>query len=103
MEGVFNCLILGENGVGKTSFINRLKTGVFEEQYDPSPMHAINDNCLDFNTTFGKVTIRCLEPKGSIDLIELNHCIPFDCAIVMSPLTIKSNPLRDHSALVREK
>ncbi len=60
---MYNLLIVGDNGVGKTSFINKHKTGNFITSEETNDI--LISNILNFNTSEGKITINTSEIANS--------------------------------------
>jgi len=58
----FQIMLLGDAGVGKTTFLTRHKTGVFVKKYEPT----VDTNIvpLTFQTSKGKVTLNIWEVPG---------------------------------------
>ena len=77
---VFDCLLVGDHMVGKSAFVTRHQTGVFNQEHDTS---AGVCRQLTFETTsMGPIQFRVWEGEVSCD-----DPIPMDCAIIMFDLT----------------
>ena len=52
----FKLLLVGDSGVGKTTFITRHKTAEFTREYNPTM--GVEVNPLNFHTTVGQVSFQ---------------------------------------------
>lgn len=68
----YKCLILGDKGVGKSSFIERHLSGNFFEEYTPT--NSLRITPLRFQTNQGDVTFR---------VYDYGYDSKPDCAIIM--------------------
>jgi len=80
----FNLLIVGNQGVGKTTYINRHITGEFTRDYVHTP--GILVKCLSFWTDQGQVTFTCYDCGEFFDPHARIHA-----AIIMFDVTSKSS------------
>ena len=64
MNSNYKVLIFGGNGVGKSCFINRLKTGEFSPNLENSPVK------LTFNTNYGVINFDCFEENKNTSEAE---------------------------------
>lgn len=74
-----NVSIVGDHKVGKTSFINRLKTGRFSQDYVPTI--EAKSTLLNFSTSQGEIKLNVIE----------NCFEPVDAAIIMFDVTSHSS------------
>jgi GTP-binding nuclear protein Ran len=58
----FKIVLVGDGGVGKTSFIERHKRGSFDEKYVPT--QGVDVTPLTFNTNYGLVTFKVWDCAG---------------------------------------
>jgi len=58
----FKVLLVGDGGVGKTTFVKRHKTGEFEKKYIATM--GVEVHPLSFNTNLGQVTFNCWDTAG---------------------------------------
>lgn len=83
----FECIIVGDGGVGKTTFIKKHLTSEFTQIYNPildTVVHA-----LVFNTTHGRIRFNvrtCVEQEIYSGLGN-EYYVQVQCAIVMFDLT----------------
>ena len=64
----FKLIIIGDGGVGKTTFVKRHLTGEFEKQYIPTV--GANVHPMDFNTNYGKIRFNTWDTAGQEKLGE---------------------------------
>lgn len=84
----FKALILGNKGVGKTTFIKRIITGEYDETYKPTKDTEIFRST--FFTTSGSIKFRIWEPptqEEAADALQEPCFIGMDCAIIMFDVT----------------
>ena len=92
----FKLVIVGDGGVGKTTFVKRHKTGEFEKKYEPT--RNVEVHPMDFNTNRGKLRFYCWDTAGQEKFGGLRdgYYIHGQCAIIMfdvtSRLTYKNVP-----------
>ena len=97
MATTFKLVIIGDGGVGKTSFVKRHLTGEFNKQYIPTIGAEIRR--LTFSTTEGEVHFTCWDTAGQEKFGGLRdgYYQNADCAIILfdvsSRLTYKNVPL----------
>ncbi|KAK5580953.1 hypothetical protein RB653_000980 [Dictyostelium firmibasis] len=88
--------LIGDGGVGKTTFIRRHQTGEFEKNYIPTM--GVNQKILKFYTSVGEVTLDIWDMAGQEKFGGLREAYYFgsDCAILMfdvsSRVTYKNIP-----------
>jgi len=100
----FKVLLVGDGGVGKTTFVKRHKTGEFEKKYIATM--GVEVHPIPFNTNLGPVIFNCWDTAGQEKLGGLRDgyyiggqaaIIMFDCT---SRVSYKSVP-HWHKDLVR--
>lgn len=85
----FKLILVGDGGVGKTTFVRRHMTGEFEKRYvatrgvEVYPMH--------FTTNLGKITFNCWDTAGQERYGGLRdgYYIQGQCAIIMFDVTAR--------------
>ncbi|XP_023031262.1 GTP-binding nuclear protein Ran-like [Drosophila willistoni] len=82
----YKCVLIGDSGVGKTSYLKRLLTG----EYPPTGDAVRDEIPLMFHTDRGNICLYILEAdfKDLTDILQLND---FDCVVVMCDLS-KDDP-----------
>jgi GTP-binding nuclear protein Ran len=82
-QKAYKILIIGNGGVGKTTFIRRHRTGEFEEKYIATMGVAVNP--LPFNTNMGTVYLNLWDCAGKPEFMGLRdgYYIGADAAIIM--------------------
>ncbi|XP_021746688.1 GTP-binding nuclear protein Ran-3-like isoform X2 [Chenopodium quinoa] len=93
----FKCLIIGNPGTGKTSFMKRLLCQGFNEDYEPTTEPAVQT--FKFRTSRlperKRIRLQCYEypmTEGFNDkFFKERDCINMDCAIIMCDITDESN------------
>lgn len=58
----FKCILVGDGGTGKTTFVKRLLTGEFEKKYIATL--GVEVRPLTFNTTRGQITFNTWDTAG---------------------------------------
>ncbi|XP_017146228.1 GTP-binding nuclear protein Ran-like [Drosophila miranda] len=95
----FKCIIIGHEGCGKSTFIQRHLTGQFEQQYLPT--FGITVIKLIFQTTRGPICFEMWE-GGKAEYVRSEGPNPFfkkvHCAIVMFDISLK-DPSKNFAAL----
>jgi GTP-binding nuclear protein Ran len=97
-------LLVGDGGVGKTTFVKRHRTGEFEKQYNPT--QGVDVHPLSFHTTYGPIIFKVWDTAGQEKFGGLRdgYYINGQCAIIMfdvtSRLTYKNVP-NWHKDIVR--
>jgi GTP-binding nuclear protein Ran len=92
----FKCLLIGDGGVGKTSYVKRNLTGAFETKYVPT--HGVEMHALIFHTNRGPIKFNLWDTAGQEKLGGLRdgYYMKGEAAILMfdatSPKTYKSIP-----------
>ena len=79
----YKLVLVGDAGVGKSTYIKRLLTGEFETKYVPTC--GVTVNRLTFSTTKGPVSFKVYDLAGQerIGTDQSTHYTDADCAIVM--------------------
>ena len=101
---VFKLILVGDGGVGKTTFIKRHKTGEFERKYVPTL--GVEVRPLQFQTSRGPIKFNVWDTAGQEKMGGLRdgYYVGGDCAIIMfdvtSRITYKNVP-NWHKDLVR--
>ena len=87
MEREFQIIVLGYSGVGKTSLIERNRTGNFSPEFQKTKTPKMNN--LEFSTNYGKVKSKVLEIDASkkYDFATDSLMGSFDGAIIMCSQT----------------
>jgi len=92
----FKLILVGEGGVGKTTFVKRHRTGEFEKKYVATM--GVEVHPIPFHTTLGKVIFNCWDTAGQEKFGGLRdgYYIGGQAAIIMfdvtSRVTYKSVP-----------
>eukprot|EP00727_Mastigamoeba_balamuthi_P013751 m51a1_g9 putative gtp-binding nuclear protein gsp1 ran (229) ;mRNA; r:32905-34357 len=100
----FKCILVGDGGVGKTTFVKRHLTGEFEKKYIATL--GVEVHPLVFNTNCGQIRFNCWDTAGQEKFGGLRdgYYIQGQCAIIMfdvtSRITYKNVP-NWHRDLVR--
>lgn len=100
----FKCVLVGDGGVGKTTFVKRHITGEFEKKYLPTVGVVVHP--LTFSTTCGPIRFNVWDTAGQERFGGLRdgYYIQGQCAIIMfdvtSRVTYKNVP-NWHRDLVR--
>eukprot|EP00923_Selenidium_pygospionis_P041807 GHVN01072616.1.p1 GENE.GHVN01072616.1~~GHVN01072616.1.p1 ORF type:complete len:217 (-),score=6.37 GHVN01072616.1:119-769(-) len=58
----FKIVIIGDGGVGKTTFVTRHKSGEYIKRYDPTV--GANVHSLPFYTNYGEIVFTCWDTAG---------------------------------------
>lgn len=87
----FKVLIVGDGGVGKTSFINRVSSCNFNKSYDVSD--NIHVTPLFFNTQKGYIQLDCWVCPGQYITQKFDHASDIDALILMFDVTSSSSYL----------
>ncbi len=100
----FKTILVGDGGVGKTTFVMRHLTGEFEKKYVPTL--GVNVHPLTFNTNFGTVCFNVWDTAGQEHLGGLRdgYYIQGQAAIIMFDVTSRTtykNVPNWHRDLVR--
>ena len=101
---VAKLVLVGDGGVGKTTFVKRHQTGEFEKKYIPTLCVQVSQ--LSFQTTSGVVLYNVWDTAGQERFggLREGYYLEADCAIVMfdvtSPATYR-NVTTWHRDLVR--
>jgi len=80
-------ILVGDGGVGKTTFVKRHKTGEFEKKYEPTVGVMVHE--LDFFTNLGQIKFMCWDTAGQEKFGGLRdgYYIEGKAAIVMFDVT----------------
>jgi GTP-binding nuclear protein Ran len=80
---VLKCILVGDGGVGKTTFVKRHLTGEFEKQYIATV--GVEVHPMNFSTTRGLITMNVWDTAGQEKLCGLRdgYYIQANCAIIM--------------------
>ena len=80
-------IIVGDGGVGKTTFVKRHLTGEFEKKYIATQGAEVHP--MEFSTTKGKITFNVWDTAGQEKLSALRdgYYIDAHCAIIMFDVT----------------
>mgnify|MGYP001381344230 CR=1 FL=1 len=99
MQKSYKVIILGDKGVGKTSFIDRNLYSMFDNQEGYTPTKEFESFPISFLTTNGKFKFFVNEynfncNNNNNESVNTREIVEFyknvDCAIIMSDLTNKS-------------
>lgn len=87
----FKCVLIGNGGVGKTTFIERHVNGAFRKKYIPTL--GVEVHPLAFNTPDGKIIFNMWDCAGQEKFMGLRkgYWKEANCAIVMFDLTSKNS------------
>jgi len=88
MVHIYKCLLVGDAGVGKTTFIKRHLTGEFQKKYQATLGVAVNP--LDFSTSRGEVIFNMWDCAGHFPNMGDNwqdHWSRADAVIIMYDVT----------------
>lgn len=89
-------VMIGDGGVGKTTYINRLLTGDFNKRYIATV--GATSNLISFNTTKGRITFDVVDTAGQeiLNASQLQYFKDADACFIMfdatSKTTMKSIP-----------
>uniref|UniRef100_A0A146ZDI6 GTP-binding nuclear protein Ran n=1 Tax=Fundulus heteroclitus TaxID=8078 RepID=A0A146ZDI6_FUNHE len=88
-EVVVKMLLVGDGGVGKTTFVKRHLTGEFEKRYVATL--GVEVHPLKFNTNRGKITFNVWDTAGQEKFGGLRdgYYIQGQCAIIMFDVTAR--------------
>lgn len=86
----FKLVLVGDGGVGKTTFVKRHLTGEFLKPYVPTKGAEVNPN--DFHTNRGVIRLEIWDTAGQEKFGNLRDCyyIGAHCAIIMFDLTSRT-------------
>jgi GTP-binding nuclear protein Ran len=87
----FKCVLVGDAGVGKTTFVHEHLTGNFLQVYDPTL--GVEVHPIVFNTSIGPIRFNVWDTAGQKKYSGLgdDYFVQADCAIVMFDLTNDSS------------
>lgn len=87
----YKVLLVGDGGVGKTSYVNRICKGSFEKKYIPTM--GVEVNPLALNTTHGQITFNFWDTAGQEKFcgIRDGYYIKSNAAIVMFDVTSRTS------------
>ncbi|KAK1429600.1 hypothetical protein QVD17_11814 [Tagetes erecta] len=85
----FKLVIVGDGGIGKTTFVKRHLTGEFEKKYEPTI--GVEVHPLDFFTNCGKIRFYCWDTAGQEKFGGLRdgYYVHGQCAIIMFDVTAR--------------
>eukprot|EP00467_Chlorarachnion_reptans_P013968 CAMPEP_0114492690 /NCGR_PEP_ID=MMETSP0109-20121206/3697_1 /TAXON_ID=29199 /ORGANISM="Chlorarachnion reptans, Strain CCCM449" /LENGTH=213 /DNA_ID=CAMNT_0001669565 /DNA_START=36 /DNA_END=677 /DNA_ORIENTATION=+ len=85
----FKLILVGDGGVGKTTFVTRHKTGEFEKKYIATM--GVNVRMLKFNTKYGEIVFNCWDTAGQEKFGGLRdgYYIGGQAAIIMFDVTAR--------------
>ena len=100
----FKLVVIGDGGVGKTTYVKRHLTGEFQKPYIPT--RGAECNVIDFYTNHGKIRFHIWDTAGQEKFGNLRECyyIGAHCAIIMFDLTSRQtykNVPKWHKDLVK--
>ena len=100
----FKLVMIGDGGVGKTTFVKRHLTGEFRKPYIPTK--GAECSVIDFYTNYGMVRFHIWDTAGQEKFGNLRECyyIGANCAIIMFDLTSRQtykNVPKWHKDLVK--
>ncbi|KAF9951754.1 GTP-binding nuclear protein gsp1/Ran [Mortierella alpina] len=100
----FKLVIVGDSGVGKTTFVKRHLTGEFEKQYIATL--GVEVHPLDFDTNYGRICFQAWDTAGQERTGSLrdDYYMNGQCAIIMFDVTSRityKNVSNWHRDLVR--
>ena len=100
----FKLVLIGDGGVGKTTFVKRHITGEFQKPYIPTQGADVNE--ITFSTNYGKICFAIWDTAGQEKLGGLRECyyMNANCAIIMFDLTSRityKNVQKWHSDLIK--
>lgn len=80
-------IVVGDGGVGKTTFVKRHLTGEFEKRYIAT--QGVEVHPMKFSTSKGNITFNVWDTAGQEKLSGLRDCYYIDahCAIIMFDVT----------------
>ena len=81
---IFKCMVIGDAGIGKTTYINNMLTDKYIDRYIPTL--GVEVHPLTLETSKGKVIFNCWDCAGQPRFQGLGaklYGIKADCAIVM--------------------
>ena len=87
----FKCVLVGDGGVGKTTYVKRHENGDFEKVYVPTRGAEVHR--LTFSTSCGPITFNCWDTAGQEKFGGLRdgYYVDADCAILMFDVTSRSS------------
>ena len=83
----FKLVIIGDGGVGKTTFVKRHITGEFQKPYIPTKGAEVSE--MHLMTNRGRITLKIWDTAGQEKFGSLRECYYVDaqCAIIMFDLS----------------
>jgi GTPase SAR1 family protein len=77
----FNCILVGDRSVGKTSYINQLLSGLFVDKYEPTEKTISHH--FSVNTNEGCITFNIWDCVSHRQYWDLKSFHKIDCAIIL--------------------
>jgi GTP-binding nuclear protein Ran len=89
-ERVAKLVLVGDGGVGKTTFVKRHQTGEFEKRYIPTL--GVQVSTLQFETSCGPLKFNIWDTAGQERFggLREGYFLEADCAIIMFDVTSQS-------------
>lgn len=87
----FKLVLIGDGGVGKTTFVRRHETGEYRKAYIPTVGAEVRQ--LFFNTTRGPIVFNVWDTAGQENYAGLRdgYYVKADCAVVMFDVTQRTS------------
>jgi len=88
-KNTFTCVLVGDGGVGKTTYVKRLQWGEFDPKYRPT--FGVEISSLGFHTNRGVLKYRIWDTAGYSKMSPnaLGYYNKADCAIIMFDVTAR--------------
>jgi GTP-binding nuclear protein Ran len=83
------CILVGDKGTGKTSFLQHHVTGVYKDDCEPTQGYQVCT--LDFYTSIGPVWIDVWDIQQEDECLRELYYNDADCAIICFDLTSRSS------------
>ena len=90
-EKTFKIILMGDNCVGKTTFLKRHRTLEFQKKYEPTPGVEVWD--LDFQTSHGMIRFNCWDISGheKYEKLRNGYYLLGEAAIIIFDVTNRSS------------
>ena len=87
----FKLVLVGDGGVGKTTFVKRHRTGEFEKKYVATI--GVEIHPLRFSTNYGQIVFSCWDTAGQecFGGLRDGYYIQAKCAIIMFDVTSRQS------------